>query len=288
MTPERLQDHLAEARAALEPAWTPGRGEQVRARIPAGRRQQRRRRVATRLAMGASLVLTGIAGMLFWREPPPPAPVPVEVVALAPAAPPPAVGPAEKRHELPRVIAPDGRAEVEASSTRVLVDRQRASTDVTISTDSESRRERPSDAPSEANVTPATPPIPPEPVREALTTLLRRADEARSEGRLVTAVSLLRQVVREHPDDPRTPLASFSLGRLLLEELDSPVEAFEAFSQARTAAPDSALAEDAFAREVECLALTKDARLSAHARAFETTFPHSARLSRVRHLGGAR
>lgn len=288
MTPERLQDHLAEARATLEPAWTPGRAEQVRARIPEGRRQQRRRRVAARLAMGTSLVLIGIAGIVSWRDAPPPTPGPVEVVAVAPSAPAPAVGPAEKRPDVPRLTAPNGRSEVETSSTRVLVDRQRASTEVTISTDSESRPETPSDAPSQPNLAPATPPIPPEPVREELTALLRRADEARSEGRLVTAVSLLRQVVREHADDPRTPLASFSLGRLLLEELDSPVEAFEAFSQARSAAPDSALAEDAFAREVECLALTKDPRLSAHARAFETTFPHSARLSRVRHLGGAR
>ncbi|MCU0698049.1 MAG: hypothetical protein MUC96_16120 [Myxococcaceae bacterium] len=286
MTPERLRHHLDEARTALEPAWTPARADHVRARIPAGRRRHRRQRVAARLATGACLLAIGVILGSALRREPSAAPAPVEIVALRPVEPAPLV--IEARQEPVRSKRVDARAEVEASSTRVLVDRQRSSAGVTISSDAESRREGPADARPEPEATPSTPPIPSEQPRVELSTLLRQADEARSAGRLVTAASILRQVVRAHPDDPRTPVASISLGRLLLEELDSPMEAFAAFSQARAAAPDSALAEDAFAREVECLARAQDPRLADHARAFEAAFPQSARLARVRHLGGSR
>lgn len=81
--------------------------------------------------------------------------------------------------------------------------------------------------------------------------LLAAVDASRSRGQPGRAVELLRQILRDYPDDPRAPLAAFTLGRVLFNELGRPREAAAAFRQVRTKAPSSQFAEDALAREVE-------------------------------------
>ena len=80
--------------------------------------------------------------------------------------------------------------------------------------------------------------------------LMADADRARLAGRFEEGAACFERLVREHPDDPRAPLAAFSLGRLLLGELGRPAEAARAFARARALAPDGPLAKDALAREV--------------------------------------
>jgi transmembrane sensor len=84
--------------------------------------------------------------------------------------------------------------------------------------------------------------------------LMADADRARLVGRFEEGASLLERLVREHPGDPRAPLAAFSLGRLLLGELHRPADAARAFARARALAPDGPLADDALAREAEAWA----------------------------------
>ncbi|HMF40704.1 MAG TPA: FecR family protein [Polyangia bacterium] len=82
-------------------------------------------------------------------------------------------------------------------------------------------------------------------------TLMADADRARLAGRFEEGAALLSRLVREHPTDPRAPLAAFSLGRLLLGELGHPEGAARAFARARALAPDGPLALEALAREAE-------------------------------------
>ena len=120
-----------------------------------------------------------------------------------------------------------------------------------------------------ATAEPAAPAL--APVANAAT-LLADADRARLGGRFEEGASLLRRLVREHPDDQRAPVAAFSLGRILLGELRRPVEAAQAFARVRTLAPDGPLAEDALAREVEAWARAGD--LDSGAGAWRRISPH--------------
>jgi tetratricopeptide (TPR) repeat protein len=51
-----------------------------------------------------------------------------------------------------------------------------------------------------------------------LSALMEAADTARLTGHLDTAVRYLRRAVTDHPRNPATPLAAFTLGRLLRAE----------------------------------------------------------------------
>lgn len=117
--------------------------------------------------------------------------------------------------------------------------------------------------------------------------LLLAADRARLSGRTDEGAELLRKLLREHPDDPRAPLAAFTLGRLLLIELGRPAEAAATFAQARRMAPTGPFAEDALAREVEALSkagLATDAL--ARAREYQHLYPNGRRMVTVRTAGG--
>ena len=82
--------------------------------------------------------------------------------------------------------------------------------------------------------------------------LFAAADRARAEGRTLDATRALRQLARRYPHDPHAPLAAFTLGRLLLDNLKQPSDAARAFAQARAlSGGNGALAEDALAREAE-------------------------------------
>lgn len=126
-----------------------------------------------------------------------------------------------------------------------------------------------------------------DPNREAAAELLLAADRARLAGHADEGAALLRKLLREHAEDPRAPMAAFTLGRLLLIELGRPEEAAAAFAQARRLAPRGPFAEDALAREVEAL---NEAGRSADARAraeeYQRLYPSGRRLATVRAAGG--
>jgi transmembrane sensor len=122
---------------------------------------------------------------------------------------------------------------------------------------------------------------------QAAADLLLAADRARLAGHPDEGVELLRKILREHADDPRAPLAAFTLGRLLLVELGRPAEAATAFAQVRRLSPSGAFAEDSLAREVEALGkagLAADA--TARAQEYRRLYPNGRRMATVRTAGG--
>jgi transmembrane sensor len=127
----------------------------------------------------------------------------------------------------------------------------------------------------------------PEDRPQNLDQLLLASDSARLSGHPAEAVPYLREVMMQHPKDPRAALAAFSLGKVYLNELHQPEDAALAFAQARKLGPQDALAEDALAREVESW---NRARLSHRAKATAETYlrlyPHSPRAAEVRAFGG--
>jgi hypothetical protein len=104
---------------------------------------------------------------------------------------------------------------------------------------------------------PAPPPIEEQPVarervrRDPAGELMAAADEARLGGRPEEAVAPLRRLYQRHPRDRRAPVAAFSLGRVLLDDLRRPAAAAAAFQKARALWPKGPLALDALAREAE-------------------------------------
>jgi transmembrane sensor len=117
--------------------------------------------------------------------------------------------------------------------------------------------------------------------------LLTEVDAARSAGHSNRAVELLRQLLRDYPNDPRAPLAAFTLGRVLLNEVGRPREAAAAFQQVRQKAPSSQFAEDALAREVEAWnRASEPGRARALATAYLERYPAGRHARRVRALAG--
>ena len=113
------------------------------------------------------------------------------------------------------------------------------------------------------------------------------ADVARLSGHASAAAPPLRRVLRKHAGDSRAPLAAFTLGRLLLDELGRPGEAAHAFARARRLAPSGTLAQDALAREVESWARAGNSkRAAALAKRFLKNYPKAARAEAVRRFGG--
>jgi transmembrane sensor len=118
--------------------------------------------------------------------------------------------------------------------------------------------------------------------------LFAKADRARAGGRPVEAAQALRELTQRFSRDARAPLAAFTLGRLLLENLHQPAEAARAFGQARTlSGRSSALAEDALAREAEAWEAAGNAGEAAkRAELYRTLYPNGSRLKRVLRAGG--
>ncbi|MEA2695851.1 MAG: transrane sensor [Myxococcales bacterium] len=125
----------------------------------------------------------------------------------------------------------------------------------------------------------------PNAVRDETADLLLAADAARLSGYPAEALPYLERVVRAHERDPRSSLASFTLGRVLLDELGRPREAADAFARARAAG--GPLAEDALAREVEAAARSGDTTRSRElARDYQSLYPHGRRAKAVSRFGG--
>jgi transmembrane sensor len=113
--------------------------------------------------------------------------------------------------------------------------------------------------------------------------LLLAADTARLSGHPADAVPYLEQAVRQHTGDQRLSLASFTLGRVLLDELGRPAEAARAFNDARS----GEMAEDALAREVEAWSRGGDTtRARDLALEYEKLYPNGRRLRSVAKFGG--
>jgi len=117
--------------------------------------------------------------------------------------------------------------------------------------------------------------------------LLLAGDVARLSGHAEAAVAPLSRAAALHPEDPRAPLAAFTLGRVHLEDLGAPRDAAQAFATALALAPDGPLAEDALAREVEAWSRAGETE-TAHARAIAYTrrYPQGHRSHAVRRFGG--
>jgi transmembrane sensor len=125
----------------------------------------------------------------------------------------------------------------------------------------------------------------PNAVRDETRDLLLAADAARLGGFPAEALPYLERVVRGHARDPRAGLASFTLGRVLLDELGRPREAADAFARARAAG--GPLAEDALAREVEATSRAGDTTRSRElARTYHNLYPQGRRAKAVSRFGG--
>jgi transmembrane sensor len=116
--------------------------------------------------------------------------------------------------------------------------------------------------------------------------LMRSADAARRAGHPAQALPYLRRLLRDHPADARAPLAAFTLGRILLAELDRPAEAADAFALSRRLAPGGPMASHALAREVEAAARSGDAaRARRLAETYMANYPAGPHLAAVRSHG---
>jgi transmembrane sensor len=123
-------------------------------------------------------------------------------------------------------------------------------------------------------------------VRDETAELLLAADVARLSKHAAQAVPLLRRVVDGHPGDARAPLAAFTLGRILLDQLGRPREAADMFARTR-ALGGGGLGEDALAREVEASSRAGDQeRAHRLAEQYVTTYPNGQRKRSVAKFGG--
>jgi transmembrane sensor len=116
--------------------------------------------------------------------------------------------------------------------------------------------------------------------------LLLAADAARLSRHPEKALPHLKRFVRRFPRDPRSSLAAFTLGLVLLEELGRPREAAQAFAQSRSFAPRGDLAEDALARQAEASFRAGDESTAKQvAQEYLRLFPSGRRTPAVRRFG---
>lgn len=117
--------------------------------------------------------------------------------------------------------------------------------------------------------------------------LMDAADAARLTNHPEMAVVYLRRVVTDHRENAATPLAAFTLGRVLLERLGRPADAAQAFATARELSPQGSLATDALAREVESWSKAgHEKEAYERSRLFTRLYPTSRRLDVVKRYGG--
>jgi transmembrane sensor len=124
-------------------------------------------------------------------------------------------------------------------------------------------------------------------VRNDPSDLLLASDAARLSHHPAEAVQLLRRLLAGHGRDPRAPSAAFTLGWLLMNELDRPREAASAFARAEALAPGGNLAEDAVARTVEAWYRAGDLRrASTEVKRYRQRYPYGRHLAMLERLVG--
>jgi transmembrane sensor len=115
--------------------------------------------------------------------------------------------------------------------------------------------------------------------------LMLAADAARHSNHPEQALGYLKRVTKEHRSDSRAPLAAFTLGRLLLNQLGRPAEAAEAFALVPKLHPSSGLVEDALARQAEALAAAGgQARARGLAAEYVRRYPQGKHLTVMQRL----
>jgi transmembrane sensor len=116
--------------------------------------------------------------------------------------------------------------------------------------------------------------------------LMLAADAARLSGHPAEATPYLQQIVRKYRGDERAPLAAFTLGRILLYQLERPAEAADAFALVRKILPEGPLSSDALAREAEAANRAgQRERARGLAEEYGTKYPTGRRLESVRRYG---
>jgi len=280
---------LGRLRDAVDPRWTAARARRVEASMASrGRRQARARRV---LISFATVCLLSVVGGLGWaglrryvlREAPgeaptvrlPPAPTAAVTPALAASS-----GPTAKEApvvtETPTAAAgpPTAPSAVSPETSTGAVPASASWRRWAHEGDYESAFKSLETAGSAA-------------VKDEPADLLLASDVARLSGHPTEAVDPLKRILRDHPSDPRAPLAAFTLGRVLLDELGRPADAAAAFSRALALAPGGPLEEDALAREVEAFSRAGDPdRAHEVAETYVSRFPAGRRLRSVQRFGG--
>jgi len=122
-------------------------------------------------------------------------------------------------------------------------------------------------------------------VRNTPEDLMLAVDVARLSGHPHRAASLLQRVLRDHASDPRAPLAAFTLGRVLSEDLGDSAGAARSFRRAQVLAPSGPLHGDAMIREAEALAASGDAGAARTvAQRYLERFPDGRHSQRARAL----
>lgn len=115
--------------------------------------------------------------------------------------------------------------------------------------------------------------------------LMLAADVARLSRHPAEATRFLSRVADGFPRDQRAPLAAFTLGRVLLEDLGQPARAADAFRRAQQLAPRGPLASDALAREALAAQRSGQAERSRLlARRYLELFPKGSQAERLRKL----
>jgi transmembrane sensor len=124
-------------------------------------------------------------------------------------------------------------------------------------------------------------------VRDEPADLMLAADVARLSSHPSEAVAPLRKLCDAYPNDKRAPVAAFTLGRVLLDDLGRASEAAAVFEKARVLWPSGPLAEDALAREVEAWKRAGNAdRVRALADQYLRQYPEGRHAAALRKIAG--
>jgi transmembrane sensor len=122
-------------------------------------------------------------------------------------------------------------------------------------------------------------------VRDEPSDLMLAADVARLSRHPGEATRFLSRVEAGFPRDKRAPLAAFTLGRVLLEDLGQPGRAADAFRRAQQLAPRGPLASDALAREADAAQRAGQAdRARQLAARYLEQYPSGPQAQRLRKL----
>ncbi len=136
-----------------------------------------------------------------------------------------------------------------------------------------------------ANAYQALAPVASNGVRDEPSDLMLAADVARLSRHPGEATRYLSRVADGFPRDKRAPLAAFTLGRVLLEDLGQPARAADAFRRAQQLAPNGPMASDALAREVEAARRAGQLeRAKQVARRYLELYPEGPQADRLRKL----
>jgi transmembrane sensor len=136
--------------------------------------------------------------------------------------------------------------------------------------------------------TPAVAPQPaaaPAPLPPAAREIFARAERARVQGDARTASVLLQQILDRFPSDPRTGLAAFELGKVLMDDLGDPRGALRALEEALSRAPDAHFREHVIARKAQALSALGDGDRCRAARSeYLARYPEGVHAPAVRRL----